>query len=250
MLSRDDGVTLVELVVGMVLMTIVGAAALTFFVGTTHADSATADRTVSTSQARDALSTITQLLRVADSSTNPGTNQDRFERISPTDAIFYANLATRNGAANPSVDNTGAPVKIWLSLTGGKLIEKRFNPTNATTLSWPSYPSTPYLTRILATGVSAPPSDPVNNPNGWVFVPGSAADAPTVTEPSLCGLAAARTPGLCSISLTGGIDGTGAVGADAILQTIAEVDVNFTLTKSNGSTESYFSSVAISGQTT
>ena len=249
MLTRDDGVTLVELVVGMVLMTIVGAAALSFFVGTTHADSATQDRTIATSQARNALSSWTELLRVADSSSNAGTNQDRFEKIGPTDAIFYADLATRNSAANPASNDTNAPTKIWLSLSGGKLIEKRYHPTNSSTFSWPSYPSSPYLTRVVATGVSAPPKDPVNNPNGWVFVPGSAADTPTITEPSLCG-SGAGTQGLCSISLTGGIDGTGNAGADAILKTIAEVDLSFTLTLSNGSTQSYFSSVAISGQTT
>ena len=140
-LAGDAGVTLVELLVGMTLSVIIGAMTLSLFVNASDATRATTDKSIDVAQARNVLQSWTSYLAVADGPSY-GTTSHRFEWITDSDALFYADLGNR-----ASTDSVGAPTVVWLRLTGRRLIEEQF-----------AYGTTsPKVCRILADTVSAAP---------------------------------------------------------------------------------------------
>lgn len=144
----DAGVTLIELVVSMTLMTLVGAMSLTFFVGSSRSTERTTADSQNVAQARFALSTVIDLLRLADSPTSPG-GTDRFVSVSATGVTFYSNDNGNRSGTGPRT----APEKVLLDLTGNRLVEKDYAPTTpggATS----TYPSTATATRILVTALA------------------------------------------------------------------------------------------------
>lgn len=219
----DAGVTLIELVVAMSLMTIVSAMALTFFVGVNSANSTAVDANVGTASARNVLQQWTQLLELADSPDAAGSGSGRFVEITPTSAVFYTN-SDRNRATDTTART--APVKVSLALVGGQLVESDYQPDTSTTPS--TYPDSPTSTRVLASDVTT---------TGWLFAPYTTGNPPTLVEPNDC---ADGAPGLCSED---------SADAAMLLATIVRVDLSFTLTSSSGQTQSFTSSAAITGST-
>ena len=165
----DAGVTLMELVVSMTLMTIIGSMAMTFFVGMNTATSKTTSVNQSTAGARTVLDSWTALLRVADSTVAPGSASGRILMVTPTEITFYADVNNRTCSSTCSAVSN--PTKIDLSLAGGQLVEKRY------TYSSGAYPSTPTTTDVLASGASA---------SGWLFTPYVNGNPPTFTAQNLC----------------------------------------------------------------
>lgn len=145
----DDGVTLVELLVSLVLSTILGAITLTLFIYIGDSTSRTTDRSVSTAQARNALQSWSAYLQVADDRTASGLLANRIEWLTPSGMLFYADI---NNRSSSSVATTGAATMVWLRIdAAGELVEEQFAATPS------SYPAAPTVCRILVTGVRADP---------------------------------------------------------------------------------------------
>jgi hypothetical protein len=124
--------------VTMALTTILGTMGILFFVPATHLGYRTVLTNQNTGDARVTLDDWTSSLRVA-GWLDPATKIDRFEEITPTKIVFYANLNNRTSSTSSAV---GATTKIALMLrisdasTGrGQLIEVRFNSDNTTVKS-------------------------------------------------------------------------------------------------------------------
>jgi hypothetical protein len=135
-MRSDSGVTLAELAVSMTLTAVLGAMVITFFVGANHAGRRTIADNQQIADARVTLDSWTSMIRVAGwLHPSPAPRIDRFEEITPTKIVFFANLMNRNnGLAVPD-----ATTKIALLLqvsdatTGtGNLVEIVFGPDNAT----------------------------------------------------------------------------------------------------------------------
>ncbi|MDT4947220.1 MAG: hypothetical protein QOH14_3953 [Pseudonocardiales bacterium] len=135
--SDDRGITLAELLVAMGITTIIGTVAVFFFVGASRTGYKTILTNQNTGDARVTLDSWTSMLRVA-GWLDAGAQTDRFEEITPTKIVFYANLDNRTTA-----DQTvGAVTKVALLLrttnagTGqGNLIEIRFKSDDTTVQS-------------------------------------------------------------------------------------------------------------------
>ena len=183
-LRADDGITLVELLVSMTVTTILGALTIIFFISAEHSGYKSVLTNQATADARNTLDSWTSLLRVA-GWLDPTAKTDRFEEITPTKIVFYANLDNRNTA-----DQTvGAPTKVALMLrttdaaTGeGQLIQVIFKPDN----------TTPDSVRQVAFEVT-----PTGGPGHAIFQPYTAAGgAIDVTTPG-CLSGGTPQPGLC-----------------------------------------------------
>jgi hypothetical protein len=177
--SGDAGITLMELLIGMVLNLIVAALTAGIFISVNNSTTASVDRTVSTDSARTTIQNWTAYLRVADGKT-AGVKTNRIEWLAPNDMLFYADLYNR------SVDNlsvTSAPTMIWLRLDStGTLIEEQFTSTAAAGAQ-------PTVCRRLAGTVSTPSAalfgayDASGAPMNSV-IPGAGLDLGTAPTPS------------------------------------------------------------------
>jgi hypothetical protein len=130
--TKDAGVTLMEMIVGMALSTILGAMTLALFVNINTSSADTTDRTVNTSSARNALQAWTDYLQVADG-VNAGSRVNRIEWLTAKDMLFYADLNNRTATCAPAA-TTGVcpPTMIWLRLdSSGQLVEEQFASTAA-----------------------------------------------------------------------------------------------------------------------
>jgi type II secretory pathway pseudopilin PulG len=153
---NDAGMTLVELVVGMTLMTIVGAIALNFFVGTTAQANRVSEQSAVGGSARTAMTQIAKTLQVADTMTaNSGYSNGRFAQApTSTELAFYSNIspAGRSGTAIRS-----APSEVDFKLTAGQLVESVYAPLSSTapqSTGTSNYPSTPTTKITLVTGIT------------------------------------------------------------------------------------------------
>jgi len=128
--SGDAGVTLTELIVAMTLSTILGAMTLMVFLNVDKATSATTDRTINTSSARNAIQAWTSYLRVSDGPT-AGSAVNRFEWITAGDIMFHANLYNR-ATSGAGLGSTTPSTMVWLRLdSAGALVEEQFPNTAA-----------------------------------------------------------------------------------------------------------------------
>lgn len=150
-LRRDAGITLIELLVTMVLMGVVGSMCITFFVAASKTTGRTGSETLMAARARVAMSSMTQLLQLADSPTIPGRFADRIETISPTQITFYTN-ANENRAG--SAERT-APLKVQLAFTPvtqttpAQLVQTTWQPLSPTGVGDVNYPQAATSTLIL-----------------------------------------------------------------------------------------------------
>lgn len=217
---RDDGVSLIELVMAMSLMTVIGAMTLTFFISLSSASTKTVKGNIATSAARTVLEAWNRLLTLADSPSTAGAGSGRFVQLTPTSAIFYANVnhnrATTSGART-------APTKISLALESGQLVERDYAPLSPIAPS--AYPGLPTSTQYLANDVVI---------SGWLFTPYVLGTPPSIKEPNDCSGGAA---GLCA----------GIAEADALLPTVVRVDIAFTVQPQDGPAQGFSSSAFITG---
>lgn len=127
---RDDvGVSLIELLVAMGLMTILGAITARLFITVNSSASATTDRAVNATSAGALMQAWDGYLRVADGTT-PGSLTNRFEWLTANDALFYADINNR-ATSGTGLTSTGSATMVWLRLdSNNALIEEQF-PQNA-----------------------------------------------------------------------------------------------------------------------
>ncbi len=125
--SGDAGVTLMEVLVGMTLASILGAMTLMLFTTINTSSANTTDRSIDTAYARAAIQSWAAYLRVADGST-PGVPDNRLEWITPTDMLLYTDLKNRSMASAGTIT---ASTMVWLRLDSKRnLVEEQF-PSNA-----------------------------------------------------------------------------------------------------------------------
>ncbi|MEO7263032.1 MAG: prepilin-type N-terminal cleavage/methylation domain-containing protein [Jatrophihabitantaceae bacterium] len=139
--ADDRGVTLAELMVSMILTTILGTMAVLFFVGSSHAGFKTVLTNQNSGDARLTLDSWTSMLRVA-GWLDPSIQADRFEEVTSTKIVFYANLGNRSTTVSGAFTAPAATTKVALMLristpsTGvGQLVEVVFNADNTTVKS-------------------------------------------------------------------------------------------------------------------
>jgi type II secretory pathway component PulJ len=220
-LRSDAGMSLTELLVAMGLSTIIGAMTLGLFVKMTDTTTRSTDRTTDSSAARNTIQAWTNYLRVADGPV-AGSRVSRIEWLTANDMLFYADLLNRSGATG----TTSAPTMIWLRRdTKNNLVEEQFPAAAAAG-------ATPTLCRALVGRVSG--SLPVFTGEDSKYRPVSAGQAPTasagcqklpVTVPSQ-----QRNPDLA---------------AQATLQNVYLIDINFRITDSLGKHPIEFDSQAV-----
>lgn len=211
----DAGVTLIEMVVAMALSTLIGAMTLTLFVHVNDATQTSTDRAINTAQAREILQSWTSYLHVADGPSY-GDRSHRFEWITASDMLFYADLANRGSSA----DAVGSPTVVWLRLTSGRLIEELF--AYGTT--------TPKVCRILADSVTASP----------LFTSYDTTYAAMTGQDLGASLATAGTG--CT-NLPSSVSQTDYTAVSA-LEDVGRVQISFTITDTRGKRSADFSSSA------
>lgn len=147
--SGEAGITLMELIVGMALSTVLGAMTLMLFLDINSSAESTTDRTINTASVRNAIQSWTIYLRVADGTT-AGDRADRIEWLTASDMLFYADINNRPDTTTDQLKTIGTPTMMWLRLdTGGNLVEEQFS-SSATQGTAPS------TCRVLAENVSTP----------------------------------------------------------------------------------------------
>ena len=238
--------TLAELIVGSALTIVIGAMATTFFVAAIGTTSRVTQANQQTTDARATLDSWTSLLRLA-GWLDPNTMADRFEEITPTKIVFYANL--NNRSTNDQTVGAATKVALFLDNGGsgtGQLIEIVFQADNAT----------PQSVRQLGFQAAAT--------NGaWIFTPFNRLGGAVDTAPANCRSGQSAVAGLCLNApsnaglldpqfqagthtvVSGPLRGNGS--ADATLASVGRIDIAFTVSGS-GSTAAmdYASSASVS----
>jgi Tfp pilus assembly protein PilW len=134
-LNRDDaGITLAELVVAMTITTILMTVATIFFVNAERSGYKSALTNQTTADARTTLDSWTSMIRVAGWLDGSATT-DRFEEITPTKIVFYANLNNRDSASltTTALTKVALMLRVTDAATGeGQLMEVTFNADNTT----------------------------------------------------------------------------------------------------------------------
>jgi prepilin-type N-terminal cleavage/methylation domain-containing protein len=219
---RDDaGMSLTELLVAMALSTIIGAMTIGLFIKITDTTTRSTDRTTNSAAARNTIQAWTNYLRVADGPV-AGARLSRIEWLTADDMLFYADLLNRSGA----VDTTSAPTMVWLRRdTKNNLIEEQF-PGNATSGTSPTL-CRALVQRISGTGALFTGEDSKYRPvsAGQAPTPSAGCQKLPVTVPSQ-----QRNPDLA---------------AQATLQNVYLININFRVTDSLGKHPIEFDSQAV-----
>jgi Tfp pilus assembly protein PilW len=251
-LANDRGITLAELVVSMSLTTILGTMAVLFFVGATHEGYRTVLTNQNSGDARVTLDSWTNMLRVA-GWLDPNTEADRFEEITSTKIVFYANLNNRVASTSAPYSAPSPTTKVALMLrisdasTGiGQLIEVTFQSDNTTIKS----------VRQLGFSAKATGSTPI-------FQPYSRAGSPLDMTTKGCLSGSTPTAGLClqsgqagsgmldpkvassglSVS-SGSLRGNPALKVDKTLNQVGSIGISFTALDSSNTSSMDFTSLA------
>lgn len=251
-LSDDRGVTLAELMISMTLTTILGTMAVLFFVGATHEGYRTVLTNQNSGDARTTLDSWTTMLRVA-GWLDPNTEADRFEEITATKIVFYANLNNRVTSTSAPYSAPSATTKVALMLRvsnaskgTGQLIEVTFKADNTTVQS----------IRQLGFNAKATGGAPI-------FQPYSRAGSPLDVAQNGCLSGASATAGLClqsgqpgsgmldptvsasGLSVSSGpLRGNPALNVDKSLNQVGSIGIAFTVLDSSNTSSMDYSSLA------
>jgi hypothetical protein len=241
--------------VSMTLTTILGTMAVLFFVGAIHEGYRTVLTNQNSGDARLTLDSWTNMLRVA-GWLDPNTEADRFEEITSTKIVFYANLNNRVASTSAPYSAPTATTKVALMLrvsnasTGvGQLIEVTFKSDNTTVAT----------VRQLGFNAKATGNTPI-------FQPYSRAGSPVSLPSDGCLSGSTATAGLClqsgqpgagmldpkvgatGLSVSSGpLRGNPADNVDKTLNQVGSVGIAFTvLDSSNTSSMNYTSLASVS----
>jgi prepilin-type N-terminal cleavage/methylation domain-containing protein len=159
-LRRDDGFTLVELLVSMLIGSIVLMGALTIVDQATPANNRIADRVAADGRARTGLEQVLQDLNstVCVQTTATSAYQAPFDL--PTDdnqaTIYVQTVGSPTGSgvtyADPARSGSWAPEKRNVQVTGGRIVETTTARWNNATQTWATL--SPATTRVISSNVS------------------------------------------------------------------------------------------------
>ncbi|NLT54110.1 MAG: hypothetical protein GXX79_05990 [Actinomycetales bacterium] len=145
--TRDDaGVSLVELLISMILVSVLGTMIVTTFIQGANAAYDSDARTADTQQAKILTENTSRMLRLAVDPDGTGALTP-FEVATPDEVVFYAADGNRSGA--PSADTPPSKVRIYRDGDVLKMNVKTAVVVGATT-SWPGTGNT----RTIGTGVA------------------------------------------------------------------------------------------------
>jgi type II secretory pathway pseudopilin PulG len=255
--TGDAGINLLELMVATTITAILGAAATMYFVGSENSSNRTIATTQASAGARITLDSWTSMLRVADW-LDTSTKTDRFEEITPTEIVFYADLNNRptDCATNPTdCQLVTPPTKVVLMLqttdpsTGeGQLVQIMFKPDNTTPKS---------VTR-LASNVTPTDGQPIFQPylnsggpvDTSVWQQGCLSGATVKaglclnSVPAGAGMLDPTLPTGSNTPVAGPLRGNPAQNVDTILQSIGGITIAFTASDPTNSASLDFTSSA------
>jgi type II secretory pathway pseudopilin PulG len=163
---NDDGATLVEVLVAIVISVVVGTVGLLFMLGSMDSTRRADGQNEQSATARAALDSWSILTRLAvDPVGDSTTTTPRFIQIGPTLAQFCVALETKNGSPNDQV----LPIGVALQLDEeGQLTEDRWLTCTSMLAGDPVNSH-----RVVARGIARADADV------WLFTPLAAADLPT-----------------------------------------------------------------------
>ena len=248
---RDErGITLAELVVTMGLTTLLGTITVAFFVVANRLGNHTVLTNQNTGDARVTLDDWTSMLRVA-GWLDPTTKVDRFEEVTSTKIVFYANLQNRS---TTSYTAPGPTTKIALMLrvsnsaTGqGQLVEVRFAPDNTTVAS------SRQLAALAGPAGTTPIFQPYSRSGVTLDLTNLGCMNGTTPTPGYCLQSAQPGAGMQDptigsstlLAVTAGpLKGNPTNNVDRTLQWIGSVGINFTVADSSGTAQTSYTSLA------
>jgi Tfp pilus assembly protein FimT len=249
-MRSDRGITLAELMVTMGLTTILGTMAVLFFVVANRTGNRTILTNQNTGDARVTLDEWTSMLRVA-GWLDPSTKVDRFEEITSTKIVFYANL--KNRSTSSTYTATGPTTKIALVLrvskasTGqGQLVEIRFASDNTTVAS------SRQLAVLAGPTSGAPIFQPYSRSGSAIDLTQLGCMSGTTAKAGLCLQSAPSgagmqdpTTGSANLSVSAGpLKGNPAKNVDKVLQLVGSVGISFTVADSSGTAQTSYTSLA------
>jgi len=252
LIADQRGITLADLLVSMTLTTILGTMAVMFFVGATHLGYRTVLTNQNSSDGRVVLDSWTTKLRVA-GWLDPSTRADRFEEVTSTKIVFYANLNNRVASTSAPYQAPAPTTKVALMLRisnaaagTGQLIEVTFKPDNTTVQT----------VRQLGFNAKATGGAPI-------FQPYSRSGSPLDLTKLGCLRNTTAVAGLCLQSgqpgagmldptvastglavSSGSLRGNPALNVDAALDQIGSVGIAFTAVDSSGTSSMAYQSLA------
>ena len=121
--DREGGFTLLEMVVGMSLASMIGALVLSWFIGVSDSSTATTSGSTGVGNARNVLQSWAHDLQLAGSPTDSGTGTGRIASLTATSIDFYAHLSNNSCSSNASCAALGT-TEIKYSLQNGNLVEQ------------------------------------------------------------------------------------------------------------------------------
>jgi Tfp pilus assembly protein PilW len=251
-MRSDRGMTLAELMVTMGLTTILGTMAVMFFVVANRTGNGTILTNQNTGDARVTLDEWTSMLRVA-GWLDTSTKVDRFEEVTATKIVFYANLNNRSTSSTFSAPGPTTKIALLLRVskasTGqGQLVEVRFGSDNTTVAS------TRQLGVLAGPTNGAPIFQPYSRSGSPVDLTQLGCKSGTVVKAGLClqsvqSGAGMQDPTIGSSGLTvtagplrGNPDPTKNV--DKVLQSIGSVGIAFTVSDSSNTSQTSYTSLA------
>jgi type II secretory pathway pseudopilin PulG len=245
--DNDRGATLVELMVAMGLSTILGTITLLVFSTANTSVNATSDGLVDSAGARNVLQSWQGLIQTADAapvtdsnglsigSCPTGTSAHRFEWLTSTETLFYADIANRSGTSI----TCGTPTLIWLGLRGGVLYEAHYSTNSSANYSLSLCRT---LTDVSSGKVTA----------GSLFTPNPGQVLYSVDYGSAFAAASAfaRVTSCSNMPTTvaiAGLKNTDATANNSLSQ-MTSVGIDFTMNDSTGThSQTYDSTVAVLG---
>ena len=149
--------SLIEVAVGMTLLSVVGAVAINFFVGTQAQANRVTEESLVGATARTAVAQVAKVLQVADTPTaDAGASTNRFVTLGPSQVTFYANVSSTNRSGSAL---RNAPTKVDLTVRNGTLFESLYAPQGTSAPA--SYPTNPTSRTALVSGLQNTASSPV-----------------------------------------------------------------------------------------
>jgi type II secretory pathway pseudopilin PulG len=151
--GSDAGITLAELIIVMLLMSLLGVVIVTLFTSTMKATTMATSLSTNTKQATNAMNETARLIRAGTANPVKGNPQSdpAFVVAKPEEIIMYAYVNLSNTSQTPIM------VRLYLD-SERRLVEQRWPATQETDGYWkfpPATPATASSTRILANTVAA-----------------------------------------------------------------------------------------------
>lgn len=207
--GTDNGISLVEVLVAMVLMSIVLVTCATLYLGSLRTTKGTQGRLEEINDGRIAISSMGRTLRTAilpkQLSDASSTETAAFIEATPLSIRFYANIDNPNNAIGPS--------KVTYQVVSGVLTQtiqrpNAFDPANPVFIFCAPSPTCPTLNKVLARGVVVS-GDPIFT---YYDVLGDQLTGSTLTDDQL------ETVDAVDVSVTVANPGVGGNGSTFVLR--------------------------------